>query len=93
MGVSHGEFLRLLPLALGGASFTERPPRNGAARRLVAASPAGEVTISLAPEAARKIAAMELPVTEVTLEFRGFTEERRRAFLQRFDLAFHRAGG
>lgn len=93
MGVAHGEFLRLLPHALGGAAFTERPPQSGAARRLVAVAPAGEVTISLAPESARKIASLELPVTEVTLEFRGFTEERRRAFLRRFDLAFHRAGG
>ena len=54
---------------------------------------AGLVKITLSPETVRKLAIMEFPVTEVTVEFSGFSASERAAFLARFDLAYQKGGG
>ena len=49
--------------------------------------------ITLAPETVRKLAMLEFPVTEVTIEFSGFSASERASFLSRFDLAYQKGGG
>ena len=87
MSISHREFFRLLPRAAGGAPVS----RRGDQAEINTSS--GVVRIMLAPETIRKLALMEFPVTEVTIEFNGFSASERAAFLARFDLAYQKGGG
>lgn len=86
MSLSHGEFLRTLPEVLGAAP---RPVEG-----VIAVESGGKrLTIRLAPEASRRLGALTLPVTRVALTFDGYTEEEMARFLERFERAYHRAGG
>ena len=87
MGLTHRDFFRLLPGATGHALVV----REG--NRLTVGTEAGQVAITLGPETARRLASLKVPVTEVTLEFTGFSPPARAAFLKRFDLAFRKGGG
>ena len=87
MSITHREFFRLLPRAVGNAPISRQ---NG---RVIVDANEGRVAIFLAAETLRKLAMLELPVTEITLEFTGFTDAAREAFLARFDLAFQKGGG
>lgn len=86
MGLSHGEFLRTLPEVLG----TVPQPVDGV---IAVASGGKRLTIRLAPETRRRLGALTLPVTRVELAFDGYTEEETARFLERFERAYHRAGG
>lgn len=87
MGVSHGEFFRLLPRAVQNAPVAQQGDQA------VVETAQGRVAIALGAESARKLGMLELSETEVTMEFIGFTAAARRAFLARFDLAFQKRGG
>ena len=87
MGVTHAEFFRLLPRALGTEAYSPHGDRvvleNGSRR----------LEITLGPEATRQIALMRVPKTAVTLSFTGYSDVDRAAALALFDRAFQRAGG
>jgi hypothetical protein len=87
MTISHAEFFRLLPDAVGGASWQAK---NGHIR---IAHPDGSVEIRLSPERIRRIATLHLAVTDVTLAFDGFPPEAVARFMARFHLYFQRGGG
>ena len=87
MGITHNEFFRLLPKALNGAPFSRRQ------NRIAVTTDNGTINITLSAESVRKIASLTLPVTEVTLEFTGFTTDTCQSFMHRFDLAYQRGGG
>ncbi len=87
MSITHKEFLRLLPLAVQGASVSRRD------NRLTIKTTAGRVTITLAPETTRQLGLLEFPVTTVTMEFHDCNPSEQEAFLKRFDLAYQRGGG
>lgn len=87
MGVSHGEFFRLLPKAVQSAPVAQQ------GGQVVVETDQGRVAIALGAESPRKLGMLELAETEVTMEFIGFTAAARRAFLARFDLAFQKRGG
>lgn len=87
MSISHREFFRLLPRAAGGAPVS----RRGDQAEINTGR--GVVRIMLAPETIRKLATMEFPVTEVTIEFNGLRAAEQAAFLSRFDLAYQKGGG
>lgn len=88
MGVSHGEFFRLLPRAVQNAPVAQQGDQE-----VVVETAQGRVAIALGAESARKLGMLELSETEITMEFIGFTAAARRAFLARFDLAFQKRGG
>lgn len=50
-------------------------------------------TLYLSPEKTRTIAAITLPVTNVTIEFKNFDVAHREMFLERFRKYLHRGGG
>ena len=87
MGLTHAEFFRTLPAAMGGQDYVVAGSRvsveNGDRR----------LTISLDPEGERRIALLRLPVTRVTFEFSGYTQQDIDAFMQRFERRFQRGGG
>ena len=87
MGFGHAEFERLLPRALAGWSWR----RDGDAVQVTVAD--GAVTIELGPERTRRIALLSLPVTPVTLRWRGLDAATWEAFLRRFDSYYRRGGG
>jgi hypothetical protein len=87
MGITHGEFLRLLPRALNGTDFA----RYG--NEIVLADGGRTLTIHLGPESERRIALMRIATTAVTLTFEGYAQADIDAFLARFDRAYQRGGG
>ncbi|MCP4283943.1 MAG: hypothetical protein GY792_05770 [Gammaproteobacteria bacterium] len=87
MGLTFKEFLRTLPAAIVPLTFQLNH------REVTIAHPAGTVLINLHKTGERKIASMSLPVTQVDFRFSGLDEKERKAFMDRFDLYFHRGGG
>lgn len=87
MGLTHVEFMRSLPAAVEGMDCRVEGPHieiTDAVRR---------IEIRLGPEQMRYLGSLVLPQTQVNLSFEGFSEEQRKDFLRRFDLAFQRGGG
>ena len=82
MGITREEFVRLLPVAVGGGGFEDRGDAvQGAGWR-----------VRLAPRPHRRIALVALPVLEVVLELEADGEEAL-LFVERFLLGYQRAGG
>lgn len=88
MGITHHEFVRLLPQALGSHRFHVHGDRVD-----VENDHGHRVHIELGEESVRQIALMRIPTTPVTLTFEGYDADARTAFLQRFDRAYQRGGG
>ena len=87
MSITHKEFFRLLPRAVNNAAVSRQE------NQVNITTGTGLVKITLAPETIRKLAIMEFPVTEITIEFSGYNAPERAAFLARFDLAYQKGGG
>lgn len=87
MGLTINEFLRTLPAAVKPLDFE----LNGNSISIVHSQ--GSILIDLHPTEERRIASMRLPSTRVDFEFNGISTAERGAFMQRFELYFHRGGG
>ena len=87
MGLTHREFMRTLPAALGGLDYRVEPGR------IDIDHPAGTIRITLHPTGERRIAALVLPVTPVEFRFDGLDAAQRQQFMARFERYFHRGGG
>ena len=87
MSISHADFLRLLPRALGGLEF------ETVAGGFEARSGDARIRIRLGPERTQRFASLELPLTEVRISLSGFAAGEAEAFMNRFDLAYRRGGG
>lgn len=87
MGLTHEEFFRELPAALGHREHVAE------ARRVSVGVGGGSLAITLGSEQTRRIAALRLPYTVVGFAFEGVGEIEREKFMQRFDLCFRRGGG
>ena len=87
MAVTHGDFFRTLPRALGTSNFQKK----GAKVTLIDGGKRLEIT--LGPERTRRIAQLSVPVTDVTLEFSGYTDAEASAALKLFDRMFQKGGG
>ena len=87
MGLTHAEFFRTLPAALG-----DRPYRVEGA--VVSIDDQGhKVTIRLAPESMRRIALLQVPVTRVEFIFDGHEPEQIESFMAHFARYYQRGGG
>ncbi len=87
MAVTHGDFFRTLPRALGTRAYR----KIGAKVTHIDGDKRLEIT--LGPERTRRIAQLSVPVTDVTLEFSGYTEAEAAAALKLFDRMFQKGGG
>jgi hypothetical protein len=87
MSISHVEFFRILPAALGRMGFRQ------AGLHVVASEGARTVIIDLSAERPRRLGALTLPAVMVTIEAAGFGEADWSGFMTRFHTAFHRGGG
>ena len=87
MGLTHDDFWRLLPAAMGAHAYE----RQG--DKVHARVHDGELVIDLGPTLERKIALLRLPYSVVTFRFEGVEEQQQQAFKTHFDLHFQRGGG
>ena len=87
MGLTHSDFWRLLPRAMGDHPYT----RQG--DTVQASIHQGTLNIHLGPTQERKIALLSIPFSVVSFRFEGVHEEQQMAFKAHFDLHFQRGGG
>ncbi len=87
MGLSHREFFRTLPAAMGRHKYIVR--RNSVEALLGS----GSVLIVLSPESERNIASIRVPKTDVRFVFKNVSEEEKITFINYFDKRFQRGGG
>ena len=87
MGLTHREFFRTLPSAMGEYSYVV------SGNNIDATLSTGTLKIILAPESVRKIASIAIPKTGVSFHFMGVSEEERLSFITHFDRRFQRGGG
>lgn len=87
MSISHADFLRLVPRLLDGYEY-DTDDTTITARR-------GDcyVTLKLGPERQRRIASLVLPVTDIEMQLKGFSDEAAQTFITRFETLYRRGGG
>lgn len=87
MGVTHADFFRLLPAAMGEHSYRiDGHTVHGEVAH-------GTVVIDIEEQQVRRIALMAIPFAKVNFKFRGVSPEQLKAFTAHFDLRFQRGGG
>jgi len=87
MGLTHADFWRLLPRAMGNHSYTVE------GTTVLANVDNGKLEITIGPPLERRIALLRLPYSVVSFTFDGVTEAQQLAFKDHFDLHFRRGGG
>lgn len=87
MGVSHADFFRLLPRAMGDTPYSV----NG--KTVNGELGSGTVSIEIGEQQERRIALLAIPYAQVTFTFGGVAENERTEFMRYFDLRFQRGGG
>ena len=87
MGITHGEFFRLLSIALGTEGYSVGA--NTASMKNGDKS----VEIELGAEGTRQIALLVVPRTSVRLTLDGFSDAEAENFMRKFDRAYQRGGG
>jgi len=87
MGLTHAEFLRSLPAALGRQAYTVRH------NEVVIPEAHRCLVIHLAPESQQALGLLRLPMTCVTFTFTGYTSTEVEAFMLQFNRHFQRGGG
>lgn len=87
MGLTHDDFFRLLPRAMGTHPYTTT------GNVVNAVVHGGKLCIELGPTLIRKIALLEIPYSVVTFTFDDVTEAQQTTFKKHFDLHFQRGGG
>ncbi len=91
MGITHAEFLRLLPQALGSNAYDVSG--QGAGTSVTYVMDHQNIRIELGEESVRQIALMRIPTTPVKLTLQGLSDTERSTFLTTFDRAYQRGGG
>lgn len=87
MGVSHADFFRIIPRALGTTDYSR------SVTGIVLEDGDKRLEITIGPEGKRTIALLSLPVTTVTLTFSNYNQAELTSALDRFNLYFRRGGG
>jgi len=87
MGLTHADFYRLLPAAMGPHTYRiEGDTVHGQIHD-------GTVKIRIGAQQERRIALMRIPFAQVSFLFQGVTREQQETFKANFDLRFQRGGG
>jgi len=89
MSISHEDFLRTFPKAMGDMSYDIDDKH----RQITGHDDGKQLEIKLSNEGERDIGSLELPVTFVDMDFSGFNEQEIDAFFINWDLNFQRIGG
>ncbi len=87
MGLTHADFYRLLPKAMGEHAY------QLTGRTVLASLFDGTLKIELGEQQIRRIALLAIPFAEVSFAYRGITTAQEKTFKAHFDLYFRRGGG
>lgn len=87
MSISREEFLRLLPAAVGQATFREE---GGA---FIGREGARRWTVRLTPLPDQRLGSVSLSRHRIQITFEGYADHEAEAFLARFQRGFQRGGG
>jgi hypothetical protein len=87
MGLTHDDFWRLLPRAMGENAYEIQ------GNSVHAKVHGGSLEITLGDLQVRRIALLRLPFAVVSFHFNGIAEQDQQAFKAHFDLHFQRGGG
>jgi hypothetical protein len=87
MGLTHIEFFRILPAAIGYKPYVVDGDRVIVQEELAC------LEIRLSPERKCFLGALCLPVILIEFRFRGYDAEQVKRFMDRFNLYFQRGGG
>ncbi len=87
MAVTHRDFFRILPQALGTKAFR----KTGA--KVTLSDGEKRLEIALGAEGERRIANLAVPATRVTLTFSGYSDAGAADALKRFERMFQKGGG
>ena len=89
MAGTHGDFLRLLPIATEGRTYALNSTEVE-----ITPSQGKRITISLGAQGVRRIGpTVALPITTVRYGFHDMTRQEIDNFLTGFDRYYHRGGG
>lgn len=87
MAITHKEFFRLLPAAVRNLNYEVRD-------NIIAINDGSRCTkIELEHESRRTIASLSLPVTRLSISFKGCSDIEIKSFLRHFDLVYRKGGG
>lgn len=87
MGLTHSEFFRTLPSAVGERTYSV------VGNRVTVELNKGQLVLTLAPETVRRIASIRIPMTPVSFSFENVPQDEKQGFLSYFDKRFQRGGG
>lgn len=87
MSLSEVDFFRILPVAVAPCDYMV------ASGTVTVQCAQGIAHIRISAEAPHRIASLSFPVLKVAIELTEMSELAEKAFLERFDRAFHRGGG
>ena len=87
MGLTHAEFFRTLPSAMGDLGYRIEE------EKVVAENKPYRLTIRLDSQQERRIALLRIPYTRVHFDFEGYQQEEIDAFMAYFESRFQRGGG
>lgn len=87
MALTHEDFFRTIPQALGRDDF-ERSDDG-----VVLSADGKRLEIRLGKQGERRLGLFKIPTTQVTLMFSGYDAEEMEAAIKRFDITFKKGGG
>lgn len=87
MAVTHKDFFRILPQAMGQHNYSV----DGLVVR--GSVDGGTVTITIGPEQVRKIALMVIPYCDVEFRRENVSDDQYDEFKRHFQLRYQRGGG
>ena len=87
MAITHKEFFRLLPAAIKKLNYEI----TGNIIDIIDGTKT--ISIELENETRRKIASLSLPMTKLSIRFRGYSDQDTDAFLREFERAYQKGGG
>jgi len=87
MGITHPEFFRLLPIALGTGDYA------ATATSATMTDESKSLHVELGPEGRRQIALLSIPQTSVTITLDGYSDVEAADVMAAFDRAYQRGGG
>lgn len=87
MGLTHSEFFRTLPAAMGELPYTVID------HQVQAHQDGKQLSIRLDPQQERRIALLRIPYTWVHFEFNDYSQSEIDQFMDYFNSRFQRGGG
>ena len=87
MTITHADFFRLLPRALGSENFSREE------NEMTYINGKFSMQVSISPQSKWSIGALSLPKTQVVITMNGCDDQEAQDRIQKFDQAYQKGGG